>query len=116
MLKGNWAVSDNKMKKIVIGALLVFLMSSAFPVYAQYGYTSGAYEELDAGRSYFQRMSDWFATVGKSREEKALIKSRRRTTRKINNAKKAIARKKKEIAKKKRQLKKQAEIRKRKIK
>jgi hypothetical protein len=89
------------MKKIIIGVLLVSLTGSTPPVCAQYGYTSGAYGELDKGRTYFQRLSDWVATVGKTSEEKAIIRARRRNERKIKNAQKAIARKKKEIAKRK---------------
>ena len=92
------------MRKIAAGSVLILLLINfALPVRAQQGYTSGAYSEQVDNRSYFQRMSDWFATSGKSREEKALIKVRRRTARKIANARKTIARKKKEIAKKKAQ-------------
>lgn len=65
------------------------------------GYTAGAYSELGADDTYLERMSDWVATVGRSKEEKAVIKSRRRAARKMNKIQRTIARKKKEIAKKK---------------
>ena len=86
-------------------ALCVLLMMPALSVVAQAGdkdgYSTGAYSELEAGESYLERVSDWFATVGKSEEEKAVIKSQRRAVRKIKDAQKAIAQKKKEIIKKK---------------
>ena len=96
---------DNKAGKIIIGLSLISLMSSVFPADAQLrskgGYSSGAYSELGAEETYLERMSDWFATVGKSKEEEAIIKSRRRTARKMNKIQRTIAQKKKEIAKKK---------------
>jgi len=96
------------MRKMVTGCVLVFLLAGfTLPAYAQKGYSSGAYSEQVDERSYFQRASDWFTTLGKSREEKALIKVRRRTARKIANNKKKIAQKKREIEKKKRQFRKQ---------
>lgn len=101
------------MKKMVVGGILILLLiNSAFPACAQYGYSSGAYSEQGYKRSYFQRVSDWLATSGKTREEKALIKSQRRTARKMANNKKTIARKKKEIAKKKKQYMENLRIRK----
>ncbi len=91
------------MKKSVAGSILALLLiSSTFPAYAQQGYSTGAYSEQIDKKSYLQRISDWFATSGKTREEKALIRVQRRTARKITNARKIIAQKKKEIAKKKR--------------
>lgn len=96
------------MKRIAIGILLIFSMGLVLPVSAQLkskgGYTSGAYSELGANETYLERMSDWFATVGKSEGEKAIIKSRRRAARKINDSQRAIARKKKEIEKRKKQV------------
>ncbi|MCK5013972.1 MAG: hypothetical protein KAS66_09140 [Candidatus Omnitrophica bacterium] len=99
---------DNRIKKIITGVLLIALTGLVSPVNAQLGnkggYTTGAYSELDANGTYLERVSDWFATVGKSKEEKAVIKSQRRAARKINNAQRLIARKKKEIEKKKKKM------------
>jgi len=49
----------------------------------------------------FNRITDWFATVGKSQEEKYRIKHERRTARKIIRAKKRIVKQKRNLAKKK---------------
>ncbi len=93
------------MRKIAVSVLFVFLISLAPMGYAQPrgGYSTGAYSELGADDSYMDRVSDWFATAGKSYEEKVLIKSRRRAARKKKENRKAITRKKKEIAKRKRE-------------
>ena len=87
------------MKKVVICIVIIFLISFTPSVNAQqgYGYSTGAYSELGADDTYLERVSDWFATNGKSREEKILIKSRRRAARKMAKTQKDIARKKKEI-------------------
>ena len=83
--------------------VLVFAVSLTLPAYAQQkvGYSTGAYSELGADETYLERVSDWFATAGKTREEKILIKSRRRAARRMANTQKTIARKKKEIARQK---------------
>ena len=88
------------MKKIIACMVLVFAVSLVLPAYAQqkFGYSAGAYSELGANETYLERVSDWFATAGKTREEKILIKSQRRAARKMANIQKTIARKKKEIA------------------
>jgi len=87
------------MKRIVVGAVIILSISLTPTVYAQqgYGYSSKAYSELGADETYLERVSDWFAITGKSREEKILIKSRRRAARKMAKTQKDIARKKKEI-------------------
>ena len=104
-LRVSWEVSESNMKRIAVGLLFISLISSASMGYAQQkgGYSTGAYSELGADDSYLDRVSDWFATAGKSHEEKALIKSRRRAMRKRADSQKAIARKKKEIAKRKKE-------------
>ncbi|HQP10249.1 MAG TPA: hypothetical protein PKV41_02555 [Candidatus Omnitrophota bacterium] len=84
------------MKKTVI---MVILMALAYyspqPGLAQY--STGAYSEVGASDTSVERVSDWLATLGKTEEEKILIKSRRRVARKIKKAQASIARKKKEI-------------------
>ena len=82
--------------------LILLLLGLSVPGYAaKKGYTSGAYSELNRNDSFFDRLSDWFATTGKSREERIIIKSRRRTARRMNDARKSIVRKKREIMKQK---------------
>ncbi len=97
------------MVKIFTSMVLVLSISLAVPAYAQqgYGYSAGAYSELETKRTYLQRASDWVATVGKSKKEKILIRSRRRAARKMANTQKEIARKKKEIEKKKKKARQQ---------
>ena len=91
------------MKRFIAGIVFVVFIISTPTVYAQRrgGYSTGAYSEVGADDSYLERVSDWFATAGKSRDEKILIKSRRRAARKIAATQKEIARKKKEIEKQK---------------
>ena len=50
---------------------------------------------------FLTRLSDWVATVGKTQEEKYLIKKNRRAARKLKKAKKDIARQKKQVSKQK---------------
>ena len=67
------------------------------PAYAQYSSTAYGGTKDD---TIFSRVSDWFATAGKTQKEKYLIKAQRRADRKIKKAKKAIARRKRALAKK----------------
>ena len=96
---------ESSMKEFAVGVLFVFLVSLAPMGYAQPsgGYSTGAYSELGADDSYLDRVSDWFATVGKTTDEKRVIKARRRAARKRADSQKVMARKKKEIAKQKRE-------------
>jgi hypothetical protein len=99
-------ILESKTKNFTIAVLLVLLLGIVSYADAQQnskdGYGTGAYSELGADETYLERASDWFAIVGKTKEEKALIKSQRRAARKISNSRKMIIQKKKEIEKKKR--------------
>ena len=57
------------------------------------------YAEVQPKDSYLNRISDWFATVGKSQEKKYLITNKRRRDRKIKKAKKKIEKNKREYFK-----------------
>jgi len=76
--------------------IIVFFMGVTVPVYAQYSSTAygGGKNE-----TVLNRVSDWFATVGKTMEQKYIIKKNRRAARKIRKAKKAIAQRKIKIQK-----------------
>ncbi|MBN1868969.1 MAG: hypothetical protein JW847_00100 [Candidatus Omnitrophica bacterium] len=91
----------------MIVCFAVSLLAVVWPMGASWadggGYSTGAYSELEANETYWDKISDWFATAGMSEEEKAVIKSRRRAMRKYSDSQKAVLRKKKEIIKKKRQ-------------
>jgi hypothetical protein len=89
------------MKKRAVWVLIILFVSLAIPTYAQY--SSTAYGGAD-NETMLNKISDWFATVGKPEEEKYRIKAQRRGERKIKKAKKDIARKKKALAKKREAL------------
>lgn len=86
------------MKKISVGLVTVLVMFSALTAGAQVTtkLNKGAPKE-----PLFTRLSDWFATVGKTQEEKYIINKNRRAARKLKKAKKDIARKKKQVDKQK---------------
>jgi len=86
------------MKKLLTLLLTLLFMASTISVDAQY--SSKAYGG-DKDETTFNRVTDWFATVGKSQKEKYRIKHERRTARKISRAKKRIAKRKRDIIKKK---------------
>jgi len=48
---------------------------------------------------FMTRMADWFATAGKTQEEKYITLKNRRAARRIKNAKREIARKKRQLGK-----------------
>ena len=71
------------MKKIFISVLALSFFMTYYPVYAakdQKGASQKAYEHASEN-SVFNRVSDWFATVGKSEEEKAKILEERKAKR-----------------------------------
>jgi len=86
---------DVPVKRVIFVFIAAVFIFSAAPVYAQY--SSGAYGGTK-DETVFTRMGDWFATIGKTQEEKYLIKSRRRAVRKIRKANKLIEQRKREIA------------------
>jgi hypothetical protein len=92
------------MKKIIISFLILSFLVGMTPVYAAQGGTKGAssraYEHA-SDQAVFHRISDWFATRGKSDQEKQAILAERK-------AKRAAKRLQKEAEKKKKQLKKEA--------
>jgi len=90
------------MKKLLTLFLVLLFITSTIPVYAQY--SSKAYEG-NKDETTFNRITDWFATVGKPQEEKYRIKHERRTARKISRAKKRIAKQKRDFAKKRKAFK-----------
>lgn len=85
------------MKKLLVLFFALLFVTSAMPVYAQFTTrNTGAKKE-----TVYNRMTDWFATAGKSQEEKYRIMHQRRTVRRIEKAKKRIAKQKRAFAKKK---------------
>jgi len=79
-------------KTLIIFWVLVS-MFTAMPVYAQV---------VPNKEPILTRIGDWFATEGKTEEEKHLIMAKRRRYRKIKKAKKELARKRRKMAKQRR--------------
>ena len=91
----------NRFQKSIAVVFLVCLLGTAWPAGAQY--STGAYSELEAEDTTIDKISDWFATLGMTEEQKAVAKARRRAARKFKKNQQAIEKKRKEILKKKKQ-------------
>lgn len=91
------------MKKIMVLGLAAMLVLSATASFAAKdgvkGASAQAYEHAD-DNAIFNRVGDWFATVGKSDEEKVRIKAQRRAERKVKRAEKEAKKKAKEVKEK----------------
>ena len=81
------------MKQTFIIAVALLLTLAVRPVFAAEGGEKGAsakaYEHASE-QSIFNRVNDWFATIGKSPEEKASILQERKTERAKKRAEKQI--------------------------
>ena len=86
------------MKKLIYTAVLGIFMFSIMPAYAAKG-ASEMGQTKASDQAIFNRVGDWFATVGKSNEEKAQIKSERQAQRVAKKAEKDIMKKKKSAQK-----------------
>ncbi|UCC94640.1 MAG: hypothetical protein JSW40_07460 [Candidatus Omnitrophota bacterium] len=77
------------MKKCVVFALIFFVLVNgiAFSQEAKKGASPKAYEHASQ-QSIFHRVTDWFATIGKSEEEKAKILEQRKNQRAAKRAEK----------------------------
>ncbi|MCK5178597.1 MAG: hypothetical protein KAR32_03635 [Candidatus Omnitrophica bacterium] len=91
------------MKKIMVLGLAAMLVFSATVLFAAKdkgkGASAQAQEHAD-DNAIFNRVGDWFATAGKSDEEKATIKAQRRAERKVKRAEKEAKKKAKEAKEK----------------
>ena len=81
------------MKKLICLSVALSLILIAGPVFAAKGGEKGAsaqaYEHASE-QAIFNRVSDWFATIGKSEEEKAKILAERKARRAQKRAEKAL--------------------------
>ncbi|MFC1704180.1 hypothetical protein ACFL1E_05300 [Candidatus Omnitrophota bacterium] len=79
------------MKKSICLVVLLALVATGSLVYAQEkdlkGASPKAYEHA-SDQAVFNRVSDWFATVGKSKEEKVRIRAERKAKRAAEKMKK----------------------------
>jgi len=80
-----------KVYGVLVFAVALSLALSASPAYAkkgEKGASQSAYEHA-SDQAIFNRVGDWFATVGKSEEEKEAILMERRAQRATKRAEKA---------------------------
>ena len=72
------------MRKVILISVIVSCTLSCAPLFAaekgQKGASSQAYEHA-SDQAIFNRVSDWFATIGKSKEEKEAIIAERKAKR-----------------------------------
>jgi hypothetical protein len=103
------------MRKLIVFVLAVSLLITAMPAFAARGGRKGADEkayEHASEEAIFHRVGDWFATRGKSEEEKKAIIAERKAKRAAIRAQKEAEKKKKmiekEAARKKKMLEREA--------
>ena len=88
------------MRRIVASLIILTLLVGAMPeAMAQRGANTRAIERA-SDEAIFHRVGDWFATRGKSKEEKKAIIAERKAKRRAARAKKAAEKRKKEMEKK----------------
>jgi len=107
------------MKKIaalfLVSVFLIGSMSLCFAQKGQKGASEKAYEHASE-EAIFNRVGDWFATVGKSPEEKETIIAERKAKREAKRAEKEARKAQKEAEKEQKRLQKETEKQKQKIK
>ncbi|MBU3933676.1 MAG: hypothetical protein KKH11_03300 [Candidatus Omnitrophica bacterium] len=90
------------MRKLAIIAAVLLLALVSKPVFCaeggKKGASAGAYEHASE-QAVFHRISDWFATTGKSPEEKAKILQERKAKRAVKRAQKEIRKSQKKMEK-----------------
>ncbi|MGE5279116.1 MAG: hypothetical protein ACM3L6_00020 [Deltaproteobacteria bacterium] len=85
------------MKRRIAGILVALFLASGVPAFAQQqkGASAAAYEHA-SDQSVFNRVGDWFATVGKSDQEKQQVLAERKARRTADKMKKEAAQRKQE--------------------
>ena len=89
------------MRKFIAIAVVLSLVLVSMPVFAakgRKGASDKAYEQASE-EAIFHRVGDWFATRGKSEEEKAAIIAERKAKRAAKRAEKEAEKKKKTLGK-----------------
>lgn len=95
------------MKKLTAILLVLVIAASFTPAYAAKGASEKAYEHVSE-ESIFNRMGDFFATIGMSKEEKDAVIAERRAERAKRRAEKEARKAKRKAEAKKKEMKKQA--------
>ncbi len=107
------------MKKVLVVIIILSLVIISMPVFAAEGGKKGASErayERASPQAIFHRIEDWFATRGKSPEEKESILKERRAERAVKRAEKEARKAQKETERVKKTAEKEVEKAKRKLK
>jgi len=110
------------MKKIIVFVLILSLAMISLPAYAAKGRKGASDRALEraSDEAVFHRVSDWFSTIGKSKEEKDSIIAERQIKREAERAKKeaekAARKAEKEAKKKAEEVKEKAEKKKKSMK
>lgn len=89
------------MKKVMSVLLAAGMVLGSQAVYADH-HEKGASEQAQehaSDQAIFHRTSDWFATIGKNKDEKAAVKAKRRADRDAKKAEKQARKKQKEAEK-----------------
>lgn len=74
------------MRRVTVGFLIALFLISGIPAFAaEKGASEKAYEHA-SDQSIFNRVGDWFATIGKSPEEKEKILAERKAKRAAKRA------------------------------
>ena len=105
------------MKKIVALIVVLAFVLTAMPAFAAKGGTRGASQQAydnASDKAVFNRVGDWFATRGKSPEEKEKIVAERDAKRAAKKAEKEARKLEKQAQKKAKTLEKQSEVKARK--
>ena len=100
------------MKRIIVSVLVLSLVMISMPALAAQGGTKGASQkavENASDEAVFNRVGDWFATVGKSPEEKEKILAERKAQRVKKRAEKEAEKLKREAEKETKKMGKQAD-------
>ena len=91
------------MKKVLACVVVAIFMVSSLPVFAaekgSKGPSAQAYEQA-SDQSVFNRAGDWFATIGKSDEEKVAIRAERKAKRAAKKAEREAKKAQKKAEKK----------------
>ena len=107
------------MKKWIVLVLALAVIIIASPSFAAEGGTKGAsaqaYEHA-SDNAIFNRVGDWFATRGKSEEEKNVIMAERRAKRATERVQKELEKRNKELAKETKKAQKTAQEKTQKVK
>ena len=89
------------MRRFIVFVLILSFISLVTPVYAAKGRKGASDSALEhaSEEAIFHRVGDWFATVGKSEEEKKAIIAERKAKRAAARAQKKAEKEKKRVEK-----------------